>query len=115
MPPMPPWPPGAEPDFSFAGISVMRHSVVSNKPAIEAAFCSAARVTFFGSTTPAFNVSTGEYEDLVKAGVVDPKKVTRAALQNAGSIAGLVLTTEWLSNEIPAEEQSGSAPGGQGG
>src|ERR1051326_1120056 len=41
-----------------------------------------------------YNVSTGEYEDLVKAGVVDPKKVTRAALQNAASIAGLLLTTE---------------------
>ena len=41
-----------------------------------------------------YNVATGEYEDLVKAGVVDPKKVTRSALQNAASIAGLLLTTE---------------------
>ena len=41
-----------------------------------------------------YNVATGEYEDLVKAGVVDPKKVTRTALQNAASIAGLLLTTE---------------------
>src|SRR6185369_6953681 len=48
-----------------------------------------------------FNVSTGEYEDLVKAGVVDPKKVTRAALQNAASIAGLLLTTECLITEVP--------------
>jgi len=62
-----------------------------------------------------YNVSTGEYEDLVKAGVVDPKKVTRAALQNAASIAGLLLTTECLITEIPAKEKSGSAPGGQGG
>ena len=62
-----------------------------------------------------YNVSTGEYEDLVKAGVVDPKKVTRAALQNAASIAGLLLTTECLVTEIPAKEKSGSAPGGQGG
>jgi chaperonin GroEL len=62
-----------------------------------------------------YNVSTGEYEDLVKAGVVDPKKVTRAALQNAASIAGLLLTTECLVTEIPTKEKSGSAPGGQGG
>jgi len=47
-----------------------------------------------------YNVATGEYEDLVKAGVVDPKKVTRAALQNAASIAGLLLTTECLVAEL---------------
>jgi chaperonin GroEL len=47
-----------------------------------------------------YNVATGEYEDLVKAGVVDPKKVTRAALQNAASIAGLLLTTECLITEV---------------
>jgi chaperonin GroEL len=62
-----------------------------------------------------YNVSTGVYEDLVKAGVVDPKKVTRAALQNAASIAGLLLTTECLITSVPEEETSGSAPGGQGG
>ncbi len=62
-----------------------------------------------------YNVATNEYEDLVKAGVVDPKKVSRAALQNAGPIAGLLLTTECLVTEIPAEEKSGSALGGQGG
>ena len=62
-----------------------------------------------------YNVSTGVYEDLVKAGVIDPKKVTRTALQNAASIAGLLLTTECLVTEIPAEEKAGPAPGGQGG
>jgi chaperonin GroEL len=62
-----------------------------------------------------YNVSTGVYEDLVKAGVVDPKKVTRVALQNAASIAGLLLTTECLVTEIPAEEKPGSPPGGMGG
>ena len=46
-----------------------------------------------------YNVATNEYEDLIKAGVVDPKKVTRAALQNAASIAGLLLTTECLVTE----------------
>jgi chaperonin GroEL len=51
-----------------------------------------------------YNVATGEYEDLVKAGVVDPTKVTRAALQNAASIAGLLLTTECLVTEVPEKE-----------
>jgi chaperonin GroEL len=61
-----------------------------------------------------YNVATGEYEDLVKAGVVDPKKVTRTALQNAASIAGLLLTTECLVTEIPEKEKA-PAGGGHGG
>jgi len=59
-----------------------------------------------------FNVATEKYEDLVKAGVVDPKKVTRTALQNAGSIAGLLLTTECLITEIPEKEPPMPAGGG---
>ena len=59
-----------------------------------------------------FNVSTEKYQDLVKAGVVDPKKVTRTALQNAGSIAGLLLTTECLITEIPEKEAPAPAGGG---
>ena len=59
-----------------------------------------------------YNVATGEYEDLVKAGVVDPKKVTRSALQNAASIAGLLLTTECLITELPEKEKP--APAGHG-
>src|SRR4051794_3610588 len=51
-----------------------------------------------------YNVATNEYEDLVKAGVVDPTKVTRAALQNAASIAGLLLTTECLVTEAPEKD-----------
>src|SRR5439155_23153408 len=64
-----------------------------------------------------YNVATGEYEDLVKAGVVDRKKVTRRALQNAASIAGLLLTTEALITEVPEKEKSAPAghPGGMGG
>ncbi|HIL68636.1 MAG TPA: chaperonin GroEL [Verrucomicrobia bacterium] len=57
-----------------------------------------------------YNVATGEFEDLVKAGVVDPAKVTRAALQNAASIAGLLLTTECLITEVP--EKDAAAPAG---
>jgi chaperonin GroEL len=59
-----------------------------------------------------YNVATGLYEDLVKAGVVDPKKVTRSALQNASSIAGLLLTTECLITEAPEKEKPAPAPGG---
>jgi chaperonin GroEL len=60
-----------------------------------------------------YNVATAEYEDLVKAGVVDPKKVTRSALQNAASIAGLLLTTECLITEVPEKEKP-AAPAGHG-
>ncbi len=66
-----------------------------------------------GST--GYNVATGEYEDLVKAGVIDPTKVTRSALQNASSIAGLMLTTEALITELPEEEAPPAAPGPGGG
>ena len=62
-----------------------------------------------------YNVADNEYEDLVKAGVVDPKKVTRTALQNAASIAGLLLTTECLITEIPEKEKKTPMPGGHGG
>ncbi|NLN16413.1 MAG: chaperonin GroEL [Firmicutes bacterium] len=53
-----------------------------------------------------FNAMTEEFEDMVKAGVVDPVKVTRTALQNAASIAGMVLTTEALISEIPKKEKA---------
>jgi chaperonin GroEL len=60
-----------------------------------------------------YNALTGDYEDLVKAGVLDPTKVVRTALQNAGSIASLMLTTEALVAEIP-EEKKGAPMGGGG-
>jgi chaperonin GroEL len=63
-----------------------------------------------------YDVAKGEYTDLVKAGIVDPKKVTRTALQNAASIAGLLLTTECLITEIPEKEKkTGAGHGGMGG
>jgi chaperonin GroEL len=61
-----------------------------------------------------YNVATGAYEDLVKAGIVDPKKVTRSALQNAASIAGLLLTTECLITDLPEKEKPAMG-GGHGG
>ncbi len=62
-----------------------------------------------------FNAATEQFEDLVKAGVIDPAKVTRTALQNAASIAGLMLTTEAMVSEIPEEESKTPMPGGMGG
>src|SRR6201981_3381240 len=62
-----------------------------------------------------YNALTGDYEDLVKAGVLDPTKVVRTALTNAGSIASLMLTTEALVSEIPEEKKGAPMPGGHGG
>jgi chaperonin GroEL len=61
-----------------------------------------------------FNAASAQYEDLVKSGVIDPTKVTRSALQNASSIAALMLTTEAMIAEIP-EKKPAPAPGGHGG
>ena len=68
-----------------------------------------------------FNAETGEFGDLVKAGVIDPAKVTRLALQNAASIAALMLTTEALIADIKEDDKKaaaapgGGGPGGMGG
>jgi chaperonin GroEL len=62
-----------------------------------------------------FNAETGEFEDMIKAGVIDPAKVTRLALQNAASIVSLMLTTEVLIADIKDEEQLAAAGAGMGG
>jgi chaperonin GroEL len=67
-----------------------------------------------GKGNDGYNVASGEFTDLIKAGVVDPKKVTRTALQNAASIAGLLLTTECLITEIPQEEKPEAGGHGHG-
>ncbi|MBU0478252.1 chaperonin GroEL [bacterium] len=61
-----------------------------------------------------FNVQDGKYEDMFAAGIVDPTKVTRTALQNAASIAGLLLTTEALVTDVPEKEKMPPMPGGGG-
>ena len=74
------------------------------------------RVRSEKSENVGFNAATETFEDLVKAGVIDPAKVTRTALQNAASIAGLMLTTEAMVSELPEDEKGGGAmPGGMGG
>ena len=62
-----------------------------------------------------FNVLTEKFEDMIKAGIVDPAKVTRSAVENAASIAGMLLTTECLIADIPEEKGGGGMPGGMGG
>jgi len=61
-----------------------------------------------------FNAASGEYEDLMKAGVIDPTKVSRFALQNASSVASLMLTTEAMVAERPKDKEEGGASGGHG-
>ncbi|MGF6727271.1 chaperonin GroEL [Paraburkholderia sp. GAS41] len=70
-----------------------------------------------GTGNYGYNAATGEYVDLVDAGVVDPTKVTRTALQNAASVAGLLLTTDAAVCELPKEDapMAGGMPGGMGG
>ena len=62
-----------------------------------------------------FNVDTEEYVDMFEAGIIDPTKVSRSALQNAASVAGLLLTTEALVTEIPEKKKAPAMPGGGGG
>jgi chaperonin GroEL len=65
-----------------------------------------------GAINFGFNAATEEYEDLLKAGVIDPVKVSRTALQNAASIAGLMLTTEAVISELPEKKKAAPAPSG---
>jgi chaperonin GroEL len=62
-----------------------------------------------------FDVDKEEYVDMFEAGIIDPTKVTRTALQNASSVAGLLLTTEALVTEVPEKKKAPAAPGGAGG
>jgi chaperonin GroEL len=64
-----------------------------------------------------YNAANGEFGDMLEAGILDPTKVTRLALQNAASVAGLLLTTEVLVAEAPKDDEHspGGAPGGLGG
>jgi chaperonin GroEL len=62
-----------------------------------------------------FNASKGEFEDLLDAGIVDPTKVVRSALQNAASVASLLLTSEVLVTDLPEKKQAPAMPGGMPG
>ena len=62
-----------------------------------------------------FDAITEKYVDMVASGIIDPTKVTRAALQNAASVAGLMLTTEVMVTDLPEEKKAPAMPGGAGG
>jgi chaperonin GroEL len=62
-----------------------------------------------------FNAQTGEFEDLVKSGIIDPTKVVRTALQDAASVAGLLVTTEAMVAEKPEKKAPSMPPSGGGG
>ena len=74
-----------------------------------------ARVRESKNAEEGFNALNEKYENLVEAGVIDPTKVVRSALQNAASIASLLLTTEALVSEIPEDKPEAPAGGGHGG
>jgi chaperonin GroEL len=61
-----------------------------------------------------FNAAGGQYEDMIKAGIIDPTKVTRTALQNAASVAALLLTTEAMITDKPEPKDKAGMPGGMG-
>lgn len=62
-----------------------------------------------------YNAANGEYVDMIEAGILDPTKVTRTALQNAASIAGLMITTEAMVAELPKKDEPAMPGGGMGG
>ncbi len=88
---------------------------ISNNAGVEGAIV--VQKVLEGKDAFGYNARTEEYEDLIKAGVIDPTKVTRAALQNAASVAGLLLTTEAVISDKPSDDDDngGGMPGGMGG
>ena len=70
-----------------------------------------------GTPTGSYNAATGEYTDMIAAGILDPTKVVRSALQNAASVAGLMITTEAMVADLPKDDAAmpGGDMGGMGG
>ena len=108
-------------DDELAGVDIIRRAIEEplRQIALNAGFEGSIVVEKVreGKDGFGFNAATGEYEDLIKAGVIDPKKVTRAALQNAASVASLLLTTECAIAEKPEPKKDAGMPdmGGMGG
>ncbi|MCX6647564.1 MAG: chaperonin GroEL, partial [bacterium] len=105
----------------LVGINIVKKALyeplrlIASNAGVEGAIV--AEKVLSGKANYGFNALTGQYEDLVKAGIVDPAMVTRAAVENAASIAGMLLTTECLIGDKPEEKHGGPAmpPGGMGG
>ena len=87
---------------------------IANNAGVEGSIV-VAKVRDSDSPSYGYNARTDEYEDLVQSGVIDPTRVTRTALQNAASIAGLLLTTESVVVERPEKDKAPAMPGGGGG
>ena len=107
-------------DDEKAGVDIVRKAIVTplRQICINAGFEGALIIEKVKSLKDGhgFNAETGEYEDLIKAGVIDPKKVARIALQNASSVASLLMTTEAAIAEKPDDKKDSSAmPSGMGG
>ncbi len=111
---------GDNPDEKV-GFDIVRRAVeaplrtIANNAGVEGAIV--IQKVLDGKGAFGYNARTEVYEDLIKAGVIDPTKVTRNALQNAASVAGLLLTTEAVISEKPEEDKGGGMPdmGGMGG
>jgi len=102
------------------GVAIIRRALeepirqIANNAGVEGSIV-VAKVRENSSSAFGYNARTDVYEDLVQSGVIDPTKVTRTALQNAASIAGLLLTTESVVVERPEKDKAPSMPGGGGG
>jgi chaperonin GroEL len=104
----------AEDDDERTGINIIRRAIeepircIAENAGVDGSIV--AEMVRNGKSNFGYNAATGEYEDLVKAGIIDPKKVVRTALQNASSVAGLLITTECMIAEKPEEKEAGMPP-----
>ncbi len=106
-----------EDDDQRVGVNIVRKAIQSPVRQIaenagEDGSVVAGKIMEHADANWGFNAQTGKYEDLVKAGIIDPTKVVRAALQDAASVAGLLVTTEAMVAEKPEKKAAGGAPGG---
>ncbi|MBL0935571.1 MAG: chaperonin GroEL [Rhizobiaceae bacterium] len=103
-----------------AGINIVRRALqaparqIASNAGAEASIV-AGKIFDNGSETYGYNAQTGEYGDMIQMGIVDPVKVVRTALQDAASVAGLLVTTEAMIAEAPKKEAAGGMPGGMPG
>ncbi|MDF1601126.1 chaperonin GroEL [Mesorhizobium sp. YIM 152430] len=103
-----------------AGINIVRRALqaparqIATNAGAEASIV-AGKIFDNGSETYGYNAQTGEYGDMIQMGIVDPVKVVRTALQDAASVAGLLVTTEAMIAEAPKKEAAGGMPGGMPG
>ena len=98
--------------FQYVGNQCKKGKVIANNAGVEGSVIVEKVVSM--PAGQGYNALTGEFTDMVKAGIIDPAKVTRSALQNAASIAAMLLTTECLVAEIPEKKPPMVPPPGGG-